>query len=720
MDSPQKRSSLSIYSRKRHPSDTSSISSLRSISPATDIALTQRLDHLTTEPSRMSSHASSPLSSFRAQKDQAKPISLVIIEKYFSDICQSIASKNSIEKNLLAKASTMLDVLKDCLTAVPDMSLQFYVLMSSALKEIQQIHEEGCQGLFPSVAKKLVQIADMIEEKSYKSQVDRVNTQPSEEINEIRGLRNLGSELNVRVGRVTARTFNLWKKILSQQREAVALSCGFLLLYCEVDNTIRVSRNNRIPADKVVNVMKEYINNPGHVVTIIRKTKEYLDKEMVSVEIIRRIHDLLETVTAEEVKNMDKTMTGFTIYELVVFAVRYYHEYAIEHYKIDIFNRASQGKESEEMRVESVLKDSMEKDGEDAEKIKRERLNLGSDSQDIGQAAKISLKVPMLNLEEAKIMVKSEVYIPEPVEKNNEGLFSDSDSLLIHTEKEAHNEGLEKFTESPILSPTEGESHSSQTIASIQDKIIIQEPTKIPSENKVVLSQNTPEKHLPIRNLTQEHTEKQEQSKLAPPRIKKGTQGPEKSSKPLPKSPAKPEPGHHKSRSALYSPSKISPCLSSPKLESKSPNKPISRPAAKPEKASIFQPKPNDKPKPATNNRVRTSSSNRESEHTEKAGGNEEVEYFEFMKEKFRHFLIEKLKRESDELKGKGLEMSDIKYINEVSATKFKKIWMEEFARSNVKARNEVLARLADEEYFNAEVARAQRQLELIEKFMNE
>ena len=35
----------------------------------------------------------------------------------------------------------MQDVLKDCLTVIHDLSLQFYVLMASALKEVQQIDQ---------------------------------------------------------------------------------------------------------------------------------------------------------------------------------------------------------------------------------------------------------------------------------------------------------------------------------------------------------------------------------------------------------------------------------------------------------------------------------------------------------------------------------------------------------------------------------------------------
>ena len=49
---------------------------------------------------------------------------------------------------------------------------------------------------------------------------------------------------------------------------------------------------------------------------------------MISVGSVRKIHDLFSKITAEHVKNIDKTMTGFTIYELVLFAINYYYAYA--------------------------------------------------------------------------------------------------------------------------------------------------------------------------------------------------------------------------------------------------------------------------------------------------------------------------------------------------------------------------------------------------------
>ena len=166
-----------------------------------------RLDKLNTETS--SSIPNTPQSTSRAGKRLQKPISLIIIEKYFTDICQSIANKGTIEKPLLSKAITMQEVLKDCLTAVPDISLQFYVLMASSLKEILEINSTQNETLYTALAKKIVQISEMIEENRFTSETDRANTHPTEEIIELTGLDAVSDELSLRITRVTARILNI-------------------------------------------------------------------------------------------------------------------------------------------------------------------------------------------------------------------------------------------------------------------------------------------------------------------------------------------------------------------------------------------------------------------------------------------------------------------------------------------------------------------------------
>ena len=154
-------------------------------------------------------HENLPESSKSTNHECFKPVSLIIIEKYFSDVCHSLSSKGLIDTILLSKASTMQDVLKDCLKALPNLSLQFYVLMGSALKEIQQIHFFHEENLYPALSKKLVQLGELLQENSYSSEIQRVNTQQSEEIvSETIFLEDLGNELFMKISKVTTKVLN--------------------------------------------------------------------------------------------------------------------------------------------------------------------------------------------------------------------------------------------------------------------------------------------------------------------------------------------------------------------------------------------------------------------------------------------------------------------------------------------------------------------------------
>lgn len=598
-----------LISLRRNPhqrqfSDTTMTYSYCSLAPSnSEKLLNLKIDHLQTEASNCSSISSTPQSTFRnGHKETPKPISLVIIEKYFSDICQSISSKEIIEKPLLAKATTMQDVLKDCLTAVPDISLQFYVLMASALKEIQQIYTTQDDSLYAALAKKLVQIAGMIEDNKFTSEVDRVNTLPAEEHVEARGLGEISKELLVRINRVTARILNIWKKILSPQREASVISLSFLLLYCEVDPTIKVSSTAKIPATKAVDIMKNYINNPGHVVTILRRTVEYMDKEMISVEVMKRIHDLMEKVTVEQVKTMDKTLTGFVIYELVTYGLKYYEAYAKEHYGINVFEKAVS---QDQTRIEEV-------------------------------------KSPQ-ELPEPEISIK----ISTP---NIDAIFPNR-NLLKTQEK-----NLKPANKSPVKQP------------------VASSPAPHPKTKLPVSSSSRPS--LGVKTTAPDH---------------------------LP-------------------PKRLSDTRPSPK-PSNSPSKTNLKPAQK----SIFQPKVKNDDKStglsrASPARTRSSQGSRvsaPSPTTSKKDFLEEMQYQQFIDEKFRHFLIDKLKQETEKLLEKGFELNDIRTVNEVSSNRNREMWVEEFENSIGQIRGNAGKKIKDEKIFNAEVIRAQRQLDIIQKFGN-
>ncbi|OMJ95901.1 hypothetical protein SteCoe_626 [Stentor coeruleus] len=615
---------------KRQFSDTTATYSYNSLAPSNSekyLNLNLKLDNIKTETSNCSSVSNSPQSTLREkQKDMHKPISLIIIEKYFSDICQSIANKEIIEKPLLAKAVTMQDVLKDCLTAVPDISLQFYVLMASALKEIQQIYMTQENNLYSALAKKLVQIAEMIEENTYTSEVDRINTQPAEEICEIRGLGDLAKELLIRINRVTARILNIWKKILSPQREAAVISCSFLLFYCEVDSTIKISPTAKIPADKAVDVMRNYINNPGHVVTIIRKTREYVDKEMISVETARRINDLLEKITVEQVKNMDKTLTGFVIYDLVYFSIKYFEAYAKEHYKINVFEKVQVEEQSKIQEIRSPQE-----------------------------------------LTQSEIEIKnSNSYVESGSPKKPQ---TKSPEKPLRT-----NRLIEKKQPLPQQSPPQPKS-----------KIAT------PASSRISLTPKIPAESSPFK-------------KPLDTRIKTN----------LSNSPSKKNLSNSPSKANLSnSPSKANLSNTPSKTNIKTPNCSIFSPAVQYDKKGFSG---------CSSNRVRSSQGSRISEPSPTANKRdflEEMQYQQFVDEKFRHFLIDKLKQETEKLLGKGFEIRDIKVVNEASANRNRIMWVDEFENSYGPVKGSAAKKIYDEKIFNAEVIRAQRQLDIILKFGN-
>lgn len=598
---------------KRQFSDTTATYSYNSLAPSNSekyLNLNLKLDNIQTEPSNYSSVSNSPQSTLREkQKDMHKPISLIIIEKYFSDICQSIANKEIIEKPLLAKAVTMQDVLKDCLTAVPDISLQFYVLMASALKEIQQIYMTQDNNLYSALAKKLVQIAGMIEENTYTSEVDRINTQPAEELCEIRGLGDLAKELLVRINRVTARILNIWKKILSPQREAAVISCSFLLFYCEVDPTIKVSPTARIPAEKAVDVMRSYINNPGHVVTIIRKTREYVDKEMISVETARRINDLLEKITVEQVKNMDKTLTGFVIYDLVYFSIKYFEAYAKEHYKINVFEKVQAEEQSKIQEIRSP--------------------------QELTQS-EIEIK-NSISYVESSSPKKTQVKSPEKPLRTGNRL-------------------IEKKQPPSQQSPPQPKS-----------KIPISATSRISLTPKIPTESSPPKRPFDTRLKTN-----------------------------LSNSPSKKNLSNSPSKSNI-----------------KTPDYNIFSPAAQYDKKGFSG---------NSSTRVRSSQGSRISAPSPTANKRdflEEMQYQQFVDEKFRHFLIDKLKQETEKLLGKGFEIRDIKVVNEASANRNRIMWVDEFENNYGPVKGSAAKKINDEKIFNAEVIRAQRQLDIIQKFGN-
>ena len=254
------------------------------------------------------------------------PISLAVLQKYFSDICSSLNQKNSVSIQLLSKLKTMKDVLKDCYNSIPDLSLDIYLQMASAFQDLDQIQSQQSPTPVPVLINKCLQIALLIETESFRSKSDPAS-KISVKLEEPEPTLNLEIELDSRVAKVTVRVLNLWKKIVTITKESGVICCCFLLLYCEIDRTIRVSPYFKVKFDRAINLVKDYCSNPGYVVTVVRKTRNYIERGLISQEIFNRIHRSLLKIEGREVRNMDKTMTGFILYELVLYALRYYNYY---------------------------------------------------------------------------------------------------------------------------------------------------------------------------------------------------------------------------------------------------------------------------------------------------------------------------------------------------------------------------------------------------------
>ena len=619
----------------------------------------------------------------RHESESHKPISLVIIEKYFSDICQSMSEKDTIDPGLQVKANTMQDVLKDCLTAVPDLSLQFYVLMASALKEIQHIYLTKEEHVYSTLAKKLVQLAELIEENKYTSKTERAYTQPQEELQEITGFHEVARELNVKVARVTARILNLWKRILCPQREAAVISCGFLLLYCEVDPTLKISPTARIPIDKAIGVMKNYIANPGYVVTILRKTKEYLDKEMISVETIRRSNDLLSKITVEQVKNVDRTLTGLAIYELIIFAVKYYQGYAKEHYNIDIFEKAGfEGSESDSITA------------------KETPLEVNHVNNFEPRPEKIANK---LNLSER--MQDQEFNIPT---RSNPGVTTEENSK----------KSIGIIPGREVRSSASATSHKKLQISP-------NKPSN-PKKKSQTLDETSPKKKL--LNTSEQSMQpslknifKPVPSPTRPKVFAPSSSIPSQVKKPLNPKLASPE----KILPEKFSPEKVNSFKSTVKIEADSPitvsSKPLDKNIIAAKKLIISNSKLSNSNK-TTPVRSRKNLMNPRSSDPSPINHRdvlEEMQYQQFIEEKFRHFLIDKLQKETEKLLKNGLDRNDIKIVNEIKASKSKMAWIEEFEKTTGIIRFNATKKLSDDKRYTAELIRAQKQLDILERYSN-
>ncbi|CAG9310572.1 unnamed protein product [Blepharisma stoltei] len=297
----------------------------------------------------------SPKSSVYSRKSlspkpkKEKPISLVILEKYFSDVCKSIASTTEINENLLRKARQMRVVLDDCLEAIPDLSLNFYSLMESSINDIQKIAISNDKADYRALANKLLQLASDLDENNIISSAEPASPRKQpEEVPQSENLAEIAVELKQKINRITPRVINIWQKILNPGNNIIDSICtSFLLLFSEVDKTISLP-SSKARDSSAVNSMQKYAKNPGMVVQTTRQIFYFIENEMISCKIIKKIKQMLDKFTVDDVKATDRTLTAFILYEFLRTAIRFYEAFATAHYgptikeeknhKIDGFN----------------------------------------------------------------------------------------------------------------------------------------------------------------------------------------------------------------------------------------------------------------------------------------------------------------------------------------------------------------------------------------------
>lgn len=126
----------------------------------------------------------------------------------------------------------------------------------------------------------------------------------------------------------------MWRRVILHNKEIEKICLGILKFYSEVDPVIK-----KLSFEDPKGAMDSYCKNPGHVVQVLRKTFVYLNGEMISLRIIREVNEIMQKLSPEVVTCIDKTMSGFVIWDLVRCSIDYYRAYGFYHYRIDIFDK---------------------------------------------------------------------------------------------------------------------------------------------------------------------------------------------------------------------------------------------------------------------------------------------------------------------------------------------------------------------------------------------
>lgn len=204
---------LSPVSNKRYPQSTRNSSPSQS-SPISNHKRNRTLpkfQSFSTLPKPFDSPYSSSRRSLSPDLRVEKPVSLIILEKYFSDVCKSIANTTMITKELLIKAKQMKIVLNDCLNSMPDLSLNFYVLMESSLNDIFKISSSQNPSNYRTLANKLLQLAEYLEQNSFRNPQEPAS--PRKTIDnppkKTESLPQATTELKMKIARITPKLIDI-------------------------------------------------------------------------------------------------------------------------------------------------------------------------------------------------------------------------------------------------------------------------------------------------------------------------------------------------------------------------------------------------------------------------------------------------------------------------------------------------------------------------------
>jgi hypothetical protein len=265
-------------------------------------------------------------------KSPDNSISLLMLESYLSDIVKTISEHKSITEHSYMQVGPMRNILSDCMS-LSNITFEFYSQVDAALNLLCKIYEYSCTSMIKDLVRLLARICGMIGNKEHFTQGVSVPMRESFGTN----LDQCLVELKIRMNRVTPRVINvrkiqIFRNILSPAKEIEVVCYGFLKFYCEIDPTIP-----RPGYEDPMLAMSRFSRNPGHVVQMIRKTKSYLDEEMISLRIAREVNRLIQKTPPEVLTCVDKTLTGFIIWDLVRYSLEYYRTYGLFHYKLDIF-----------------------------------------------------------------------------------------------------------------------------------------------------------------------------------------------------------------------------------------------------------------------------------------------------------------------------------------------------------------------------------------------